>query len=175
MNGTEPACRARFGHGGGSRATFGHDEGSRARPGRSETQICPDPARERTRHSKLARLRHRGLGLRANGTAIAAVAPGIDKILVAIHAHNLAMVGTMPAHDLSRAEFEIVDVEHEGLAPQHRGITSISGVHLALLKSARDADAPDIGKVGALAKLQLHGFPQRDSQSAIVRPTNCLD
>lgn len=64
----------------------------------------------------------------------------------------------MPAHDLSRAEFEIVDVEHEGLAPQHRGITSISGVHPALLKSARDADAPDIGKVGALAKLQLHDF-----------------
>lgn len=114
MNGTEPACRARFGHGGGSRATFGHGEGSRARSGRSETQICPDPARERTRHSNLARLCHRGLGLRANGAAVAAVAPGIDKILVAIHAHNLAMVNAMPAHDLSRAELEIVDVEQEG-------------------------------------------------------------
>ena len=109
--------------------------------------------------------------------------PQESKILVAIHAHNLAMVSAMPAHDLSRAELEIVDVKHEGLAPQQRGIGGEKrgtkaphevpvGVHDHLL-AERISERAHHAHVLRYATLEHHGSLDLLPLANIVKVVRC--
>ena len=67
----------------------------------------------------------------------------------------------MSAHDLSCAELEIVDVEHEGLAPQHRGIGG----------EKRGTEAPHEMPVGVHDHLLAERIFERAHHAHILRYT----
>lgn len=54
--------------------------------------------------------------MRADSTFVAAVAPCINKLVIAIHAYDFAVICTFLAYHFAGREIYIVDIERKGLS-----------------------------------------------------------